>query len=194
MLRVPTAPPPARTARRKRQNRETSARCEVLCIDDDADLNRVVKARLNQRGLSVSLAHDGAEGLLLAQKLRPRVIITDLGMPGNHGWDLIRRLKQRPSTASIPLIVISGLKDQARVTSAYMIGADSILQKPIDFEQLFAELNIHFKQPGHHAALDMPGRGSRRIRTVKPLFRLGQNKIRMDAAESAVRRPLFKCG
>jgi len=131
--RIPDRVRPASTQRSNR----------ILCVDDDHDLTRIIKARLRCFQAEVTRAASGKEALKLARSHRPSAIITDLGMPCGDGEYLIRRLKSRPSTASIPIVVISGLSDPQRLAEVQAMGADAILSKPIRFEELFAELAAH---------------------------------------------------
>jgi len=115
----------------------------ILCADDDHDLTRIIKVRLRRCGAEVTRAGSGKEALNAARSHRPSAIITDLGMPCGDGEYLIRRLKSRPSTASIPIVVISGLSDLDRLADVHAMGADAILSKPICFDELIAELATH---------------------------------------------------
>lgn len=115
----------------------------ILFVDDDNDLTRIIKARLRRHRVEVTRASCGKDGLKLAHSHHPDAIITDLGMPSGDGEFLIRRLKSRPCTASIPLVVISGVTDPQRLAEVRMLGANAILRKPMKFEDLFCELGSH---------------------------------------------------
>ena len=121
----------------------TRTRHRILCVDDDDDLTRIIKARLQRASVEVSRAASGKEGLKLAHSHRPDAIITDLGMSHGDGEFLLRRLKSRSSTATIPVIVISGISDSKRIAEIEQHGAAAVLRKPIGFDQLFTELQAH---------------------------------------------------
>lgn len=115
-------------------------RHQVVCVDDDADLTRCLASRLHRHKVDVLRAGNGRQGLRLVRSRRPSAIITDAAMPKGDGEYLIRRLKSRPSTARIPIIVISGMEDPSLERRIYRLGADRFLRKPVPFEDLFAEL------------------------------------------------------
>lgn len=125
---------------RRRSNRHVPAlkrvESQVLCVDDDDDLTRIFKARLQQSGIEVIRANNGREGLRICRSHRPDAIITDLCMDHGDGLYLLRRLKSKASTAAIPVIVISGTKDQKQIAEIENFGADAILRKPIPFDTL----------------------------------------------------------
>ncbi len=106
----------------------------ALVVDDSLLVRHSVCRFLEQRGFVVEAAANGAEALEALTKLRPRpdVIITDLLMPKMSGGELIAALKKDPSTANIPIVVLS------RQGSSYP-GKDSdaqfIINKDIDIEQ-----------------------------------------------------------
>ena len=136
---------------RKRSQKEKTP--SVLCVDDDADLTRLLKVRLQQCKVTVTRACSGRDGLRLARSHRPSAIISDLGMAGGDGEYLIRRLQSRPSTASIPVLILSGLDDPTRINVAYRMGATSVLKKSDPFDVLVEELkrvlgDIHEEMPG----------------------------------------------
>ncbi|MFK7818071.1 MAG: PleD family two-component system response regulator [Planctomycetaceae bacterium] len=137
---------------RKRIGKSTNSGCRVserthriLCIDDDDDLTRIIKARLQRFPVEVVRASNGKEGLQLTRSQRPSIIITDLQMQRGDGEYLLRRLKSRPSTASIPVLVISGITDPQRRAQAQLMGASAVLSKPIRFEILVEEISRHLE-------------------------------------------------
>jgi CheY-like chemotaxis protein len=101
----------------------------VLLVEDDFDLAEVTQAALRDEGMEVAVAHDGREGLELAEKLHPQVIVTDLVMPVVDGLELIKRLGERPPPRS-PVVAVSAIGSRLRV--ARELGAADVLLKPVD--------------------------------------------------------------
>ena len=79
----------------------------ILVVDDDLAVLELLRRSLGSAGFEVITARDGAAGLLLADAHRPDLLIVDLAMPRLHGFDTIRRLRERPVTERIPIIVLS---------------------------------------------------------------------------------------
>ena len=111
-----------------------SENLRVLLVEDDRDLADVTGAALMQQGLEVTVAYDGEQGLQLAEREHPDVVITDIIMPGLDGLDLIRRLLG--GGAAPPVIAVSAVG--SRLHSARQLGAVEALVKPVDPQDLAA--------------------------------------------------------
>ena len=102
----------------------------VLLVDDVEDCRDVYGQFLRHTGYEVVEASDGSEALVKAASLAPDAIVMDLWMPHLDGWESIRRLKARPATAGIPILVLTGdAYEQAR-SDAEDAGCQAYLVKP----------------------------------------------------------------
>ena len=106
----------------------TPARAAVLVVDDNADLIALVQRYLAGYAISVVGAGDGERALRLAPELQPQVIILDVMMPQQDGWEVLRRLKAAPETAQIPIVVCSVLNERYL---AKAMGASGYITKPV---------------------------------------------------------------
>ncbi len=120
-------------------------RPRVLCIDDDVDITRLVRVRLENGGFDVLCAQSGEEGLRLARKERPDAIMTDLVLPEGEGVYILRQLKSHVETEDIPVIVVTGQGYEAVKRQVLQAGAASYLPKPIVFAELLNTLRIHIE-------------------------------------------------
>jgi len=111
----------------------------VLVVDDDADMTRLLSALLASRGLSTVSAYDAIQGFMVAQKQHPKFILVDWHMPAGGGPQLLRQLKDHPSTHHIPVVVVTGDGSPAIPEEAAALGARGVLHKPIDADH-FVEL------------------------------------------------------
>ena len=116
------------------------ARPWVLCVDDDPELATTLKLRLQQHGVDLLHAFAGMEGYRFAFTHEAQAIILDQEMPGGNGEYILRRLKENPVTQDIPVIVLTGRKDQALARRMYNLGAARFLTKPVDWDDLWAAL------------------------------------------------------
>jgi CheY-like chemotaxis protein len=100
----------------------------ILLVDDNVHLQIAFKKVLTSSGYRVELASDGDEGLRIAQRVRPDVILLDMLLPKLGGVEVLRALKANRATATIPVIALSGLpmSNEARLRRD---GAASYLQK-----------------------------------------------------------------
>ncbi|MES1168180.1 MAG: ATP-binding protein, partial [Oleiharenicola lentus] len=112
-------------------------RQKVLVIDDDKDIRSVITEILDQSGYEVFTAASGQQGLDLAAQMVPNLIILDLMMPGMDGWTVLTKLQHKPSLADIPVIILSGASG---LEMAMSLGAAAVLFKPVDANQLTAEI------------------------------------------------------
>jgi CheY-like chemotaxis protein/signal transduction histidine kinase len=109
----------------------------VLVVDDDDASRDLLRRQLLRAGYRVVGVRDGEVGLEAARQLRPDVVTLDIVMPRMNGWEVLRRLKESPETASIPVVVVS-IIDAAG--SGFAVGASGFLTKPIDRGKLLRTL------------------------------------------------------
>jgi DNA-binding response OmpR family regulator len=101
----------------------------VLIVEDDRFLRRAAEARLRQEGFGVLTAADGEEGLRVACKELPDLILLDLIMPKMQGFEVLRALKRIETTAGIPIIILSNLSQETDRTRCLEAGAAGYLVK-----------------------------------------------------------------
>ena len=107
----------------------------VHVIDDEEDIRTAISDVLVDEGFRVEQAHNGLQAFERAADRRPNVILTELHLPGIDGYQLTRRLKSDPRTASVPVLAVTGYPpftwDPSRAERA---GCDAVLIKPVDPE------------------------------------------------------------
>jgi DNA-binding response OmpR family regulator len=109
----------------------------VLIVDDDVvqvDLFRISLERFG--GFHVITATDGKKGLIHAIEDHPDCVIVDMMMPELNGLQLIRLLRGDPSTASIPLVVLSALTQAEDQLQGMLAGADCYMTKPVPLQDM----------------------------------------------------------
>ena len=115
-------------------------RPKILCIDDDPEISKVLKLRLEPYGVEVLRAFSGMQGYWMALDCLPVAIICDLAMPDGEGNYINARLKAHPMTKDIPLIVLTGQKNPALKRQLLSCGAAGYLEKPLVLDDLLGEL------------------------------------------------------
>src|SRR5688572_12699410 len=108
---------------------DSTAQKTVLLVEDDRFLRRAAEATLRQSGFTVVTAADGEEALRQAGAARPDIVLLDLIMPKLQGFEVLRRLKDDPATATIPVIVLSNLGQENDVKQAMELGATAYFIK-----------------------------------------------------------------
>ena len=83
----------------------------ILLVDDDREFVQLIEFNLKSQGCEVQVAHDGMEGLRLARKNMPDLILLDLMLPDLGGLSVCEILQSQPSTRDIPVFILSGLDE-----------------------------------------------------------------------------------
>lgn len=112
--------------------------CTVLAVDDNEDTLALYKRCLSPNRYRTITTKTARSVVALAQETRPDIIILDLMMPDQDGWDLLQVLSNLPDTAHIPIMICSVLKQRQLALS---LGAASFLEKPFNEQTLLAALH-----------------------------------------------------
>jgi two-component system response regulator VicR len=112
-------------------------RAKVLCIDDDAEMIELISLILEQHGYEVVGMTNGSRGIELALRSMPDVILLDLMMPDMDGWAVVRQLRQDPSLARIPVVVVTAkARSLDRTMGLSVVGVDDYVTKPFGPQEL----------------------------------------------------------
>jgi two-component system response regulator len=115
----------------------------ILLVEDDRDEVNVALRALSRAGVDVpvAVASDGLEALEVlgleseaapAASSTPRVVFLDLKMPRVDGWEVLRRMRQNPTTADVPVVVLSSSDRREDIQRCYALGANSFVLKRYD--------------------------------------------------------------
>jgi DNA-binding response OmpR family regulator len=113
----------------------------ILVADDDEDIRRLLRFRLERAGYGVIEARDGEEALALALEHRPDLAVMDVMMPKATGYEVTRRLREDESTRKIPVILLTARAQEADVSRGFEAGADDYLRKPFSPQELRARVH-----------------------------------------------------
>jgi signal transduction histidine kinase len=116
----------------------------VLIVDDNADLVAFLRRQLS-RQYRVETAEDGIEGLEIARKTRPSLIVLDVMMPRMDGYEVCRQLKRDAGLAAIPVILVTAKAGSEAIVEGLEIGADDYVTKPFSTEELEARIGAHLR-------------------------------------------------
>jgi CheY-like chemotaxis protein len=113
---------------------------KVLVVEDNRDAAESLRRLLDLSGYEVSLAHTGEEGLRAAKRLRPDVVLCDIGLPDSNGFAVAGALRNDPETAGARLIAVTAYGADEDRRRARAVGFDLHLVKPVDPEVLLDKL------------------------------------------------------
>jgi len=111
---------------------------KVLVVDDEHDSVTIVRRILERRGAQVRSANSMNEALAEFAQFAPNVILSDIGMPGNDGYELISRLRGMPGGRTVPAVALTALARGEDRTRALRAGFQMHVAKPVDFNELVA--------------------------------------------------------
>jgi two-component system, OmpR family, KDP operon response regulator KdpE len=115
----------------------------ILVVDDEAQITRVLKTTLSAQGYAIRTAADGMQALLEMKTWAPDLIITDLRMPNMDGLELCRQVR---SQSRIPIIVLSVKGEETIKVEALDAGADDYVTKPFSVKELLARVRAAFRR------------------------------------------------
>jgi pilus assembly protein CpaE len=112
----------------------------ILIADDDETIIRLLTITLRNEGYELIIARDGRAALEMVNRERPDMAILDVMMPEMTGFEVCHALRAQPETATMPVIILSGLSDVNDKVSGIQAGADEYVTKPIDLRELAARV------------------------------------------------------
>ena len=116
-----------------------------VLIVEDVDLNRDLVVQLLEDQYQVIEAINGQEGLEIAERERPDLILMDLSLPVMDGWEATRRLKANDDLRSIPVIALTAHAMVGDKEKALAAGCNDYLVKPLDEDELMAGIAKHLE-------------------------------------------------
>ncbi len=113
---------------------------KILIVEDNELSRDMLSRRLRRKGYEVLVATDGQEGIAMAQRELPDLVLMDLSLPDLDGWEATRRLKTDAKTQSIPVIALTAHAMSGDREKALDAGCDEYDTKPIDLRRLLSKM------------------------------------------------------
>jgi DNA-binding response OmpR family regulator len=113
----------------------------ILVVDDDPVILQLLQVNFEMEGFTVITAADGREGVDRTRADRPDIVVSDVMMPKMSGIELVAELKADPSTASIPVLLLTAKAQQADIGAGIDAGADDYVTKPFEPLDLVDRVN-----------------------------------------------------
>jgi len=119
---------------------------DILVVDDDSNIRKIVCAGLEARSFSVHSVPSGQLAIEEARNERVRVVVLDLGLPDIDGIDVVRTIR---SFSDVPIIVLSADGSDSRKVLALELGADDYVTKPFSIAELVARVRVALRHREH---------------------------------------------
>ncbi len=133
----------------------------VLVIDDSPDTLALLNEALENAGMTVLVALEGRQGINIASKMQPDIILLDAMMPNLDGFETCKKLKSMPGLADIPVVFMTGLSDTESIVQGLAAGGVDYVTKPVKPDELIARIRVHLANArltsSAHSALDSTG-------------------------------------
>lgn len=122
---------------------QASQKKKLLVVDDEELIRKMVALLFEREGFFVLTADNGTEGLRLAVAEKPDVVLLDIMMPGLHGFEVCRKIREQPQLANTIVIFTSAKSYKPDIDKAKELGANDYLVKPTDSASLLSVVHKH---------------------------------------------------
>ena len=109
---------------------------KILIVDDDLEILKLLRFKLSQEGHSVITAIDAYNGIQSARKEKPDLIILDILLPAGGGYHTLKNIRLTSYGSQIPIVILTGMQDEALRKKIEHEGVEAYLQKPVDYNVL----------------------------------------------------------
>src|SRR2546430_2617481 len=154
----------------------------ILVVDDDPQIQRMLRSQLGLRGYEVSIVGDGPAALLAVADQTPDVVLLDLTLPGMDGLEVCRQLRE---WSAVPVILLTATDEIPTKITALDAGADDYLTKPFHMEELMARVRAVLRRAMAHAEPLPPviSHGELTIDLPRHEWRLGTPEVRLTRTQ-----------
>lgn len=166
-----------------------AASLDILVIDDEVQIRRLLRLALASAGYRVREAESGALGLNEAAVRQPDAIVLDLGLPDMSGLDVLRRLRE---WTTLPVLILSVREEEADKIAALDAGADDYLTKPFGGGELVARMRALLRRAQPVAAGSVEVFGDVEVNFADRTVRKGGEELHLTAKEYALLRLLLQ--
>ena len=117
----------------------------ILIVDDESNIRQTLSRAFQSHGHTITLAEDGREGLDLARRSPPDLILLDLSMPRMDGIEVLTSLKNDNELSDIPVIILTAQANQSKIIECLDAGANDYIVKPFSLQELIARTDVQLR-------------------------------------------------
>jgi len=125
---------------------EETAGKQILVVDDDRNLRKIIATNLELAGYDVALAADGPEALQTLDHIQPDLVILDVMMPAMDGYEVARRIRRHPSSGNVPIIMLTAKSEVDDKVTGFESGVDDYMTKPFGPQELLARVKAKIRR------------------------------------------------
>jgi two-component system alkaline phosphatase synthesis response regulator PhoP len=169
-----------------------SQKKRILLIEDEEDIAALIKLQAEISGYKLHVEVDGVNGYRAIERERPDLVILDIMLPGQNGFDVCRKMKSSPDLKNIPVIIISAKGEELDVVLGLELGADDYVPKPFSPKILFSRIKAVLrrgKEP--EKALKVVAFGEFTMEVDRYILRKGDKLMTLTLSEFGILRRLL---
>ena len=118
---------------------------KVLIIEDEKPISDIVRFNLSKEGFETDTAYDGGEGLELALKTDPDLVLLDVMLPTMNGFDICKKIREK---SNVPIIILTAKEEEVDKVLGLELGADDYITKPFGLRELIARVKANIRRRG----------------------------------------------
>jgi two-component system, OmpR family, phosphate regulon response regulator PhoB len=155
----------------------------VLVVEDEADVVDLLRYNLAKAGFSVLIACDGLEGLKIARKSRPDVVVLDLMLPGMDGYHVCKELRKLSDTEALPILMLTARDELSERVHGLEVGADDYVTKPFSPRELVLRVQALLRRSRSKSRAEVLVVGDFHLDKTKFDFRLAGRRLDLTTTE-----------
>ncbi|MEQ8200582.1 MAG: response regulator [Syntrophomonadaceae bacterium] len=152
----------------------------ILVIDDEVEIRRLLKVGLTAHGYDFAEASTAGEGIYRAAADRPDVVILDMGLPDQEGFEVLRQIRE---WSQVPVIILSVRGQDCDKVKALDIGADDYLTKPFSLSELMARIRVALRHQANLKDEPVIQVGDVYMDLARRIVKVGGNEIHLTPIE-----------
>jgi two-component system phosphate regulon response regulator PhoB len=161
---------------------------KILVVEDEAPIQELLQFNLERKKYRVKVVDSGEEAITLAGEYMPDLILLDIMLPGADGLEVCKKLKGEPKTASIPIIMLTALCEEADIVTGLELGADDYITKPFSPRVLLARVKAALRR----IVATQPLSNEDLISAHNITIDVGRHKVEVDGSDISLTFTEFK--
>ena len=164
----------------------------ILLIEDEEDIAALIKLHAEINGYNLHVEVDGVNGYRAIEREKPELVLLDIMLPGQNGFDVCRKMKSNPDLRGIPVIIITAKDEELEVILGLELGADDFVSKPFSPKVLFSRIKAVLRRGKDPDASDKVVQfGDYSLDTEKYLLKKDGSQITITLSEFGIIKRLI---
>ena len=164
----------------------------ILLIEDEEDIAALIKLQAEASGYKMHVEVDGINGYRAIEREKPDLVILDIMLPGQNGFDVCRKIKNNPDLRSIPVIILTAKGEELDMVLGLELGADDYVAKPFSPKVLFSRIKAVLRRSKEtEKAPKVISFGEFTLEVDRYLLRKGDKIITITLSEFGILRRLL---